>query len=198
MQKWRKRAAYIWKATGMQESPARCPFFHCQPLNEGWKGVDPGSTPSITPYIARIWASLGWPCLPTRRSITASSHDWASLLQLANKKLLELNFENFVFLEVILHSSSKAHTYITKSGFKSQYLDKALNKLPQCSALTGSNAPHTFKNGKHEENPLASPTFMGIPVQCRPNGNKQLFPLSLWYPTANYIKWKNEKRMANS
>jgi len=30
----------------MQRSPARNPPFHCQPLNEVWERVDPGSTPS--------------------------------------------------------------------------------------------------------------------------------------------------------
>ena len=29
-------------------SSKRCPHLHCQPLNEGWEGVDPGSIPSIT------------------------------------------------------------------------------------------------------------------------------------------------------
>jgi len=27
-------------------SSKRCPHLHCQPLNEGWEGADPGSTPS--------------------------------------------------------------------------------------------------------------------------------------------------------
>jgi len=27
-------------------SDKRCPQLHCQPLNEVWEGVDPGSTPS--------------------------------------------------------------------------------------------------------------------------------------------------------
>jgi len=30
----------------MQGSPARYPSLHCQPLNEVWEEVDPGSTPS--------------------------------------------------------------------------------------------------------------------------------------------------------
>ena len=33
-------------ALGRQGSPARYPYLHCQPLNEVWEGVDPGSTPS--------------------------------------------------------------------------------------------------------------------------------------------------------
>jgi len=48
----------------MQGSPARSPHLHCQPLNEGWEGVDPGCSPSITQHIACTWAALGWPCLP--------------------------------------------------------------------------------------------------------------------------------------
>ena len=45
-QKWRKRAAYLRKASGWQGSPARYPCLHCQPLNEVWEGVDPGPTSS--------------------------------------------------------------------------------------------------------------------------------------------------------
>jgi len=44
--KQRKEYSYPWKASGTQESPARYPYFHWQPLNEVWEGVDPGSTPS--------------------------------------------------------------------------------------------------------------------------------------------------------
>jgi len=42
----RKKAAYLWKASGRQGYPTRYPHLHCQPLNEVWEGVDPGSTPS--------------------------------------------------------------------------------------------------------------------------------------------------------
>ena len=35
----------------------------------------------VTQYIAYTWAPLGWPCLPTRCSITASSCDLAFLIQ---------------------------------------------------------------------------------------------------------------------
>ena len=34
-------------------------------------------------------------------------------------------------------------------------------------------------------------TFIGIPVQCRPNGNKHRFPKRRWNPTAN---WKHLDR----
>ena len=34
------------KVTYTQESPAKCTCLPCQPLNEVWEGVDPGSTPS--------------------------------------------------------------------------------------------------------------------------------------------------------
>jgi len=57
-------------------------FLHCQPLNEVWEGRDPGSIPSITQYIACTWAPLGWPCLLTRCSITASGPDSAFPLHL--------------------------------------------------------------------------------------------------------------------
>jgi len=38
--------AYLQKASDTQGSPARHPYLHCQPLNEVWEGIDPGSTPS--------------------------------------------------------------------------------------------------------------------------------------------------------
>ena len=41
-----KEATYLQKTLDTQRSPARHPCFHCQPLNEVWEGVDPGSTPS--------------------------------------------------------------------------------------------------------------------------------------------------------
>jgi len=45
-QKQRKEIAYLQKTSGRQGSPAKNPYLHCQPLNEVWEGVDPGSTPS--------------------------------------------------------------------------------------------------------------------------------------------------------
>jgi len=36
----------LWKISGMQGSPTRCPHLHCQHLNVVWAGVDPGSIPS--------------------------------------------------------------------------------------------------------------------------------------------------------
>ena len=42
----RTNFAYLWKASAMQGSPERSPHLHCQPLNEVWAGVDPGSSPS--------------------------------------------------------------------------------------------------------------------------------------------------------
>ena len=56
IKKWRRKTnkknhhqqqtAYLWKALGRQGSPARYACLHCQPLNEVWDEVDPGSTPS--------------------------------------------------------------------------------------------------------------------------------------------------------
>jgi len=46
MQKLRERAAYLWKASGRQASPARYLCFHCQPLNEVCERVYPGSNHS--------------------------------------------------------------------------------------------------------------------------------------------------------
>jgi len=66
---------------GLRISSKRCPHLYCQPLNEGWEGVDPGSIPSITQLHCRHLSPLGWPCLPTRRSITASGHHSAFPLQ---------------------------------------------------------------------------------------------------------------------
>ena len=45
-QKQRTKAAYPWKASGMQRSTTRYTCFQCQPLNEVWEGVDTGSIPS--------------------------------------------------------------------------------------------------------------------------------------------------------
>ncbi|MEQ5319502.1 hypothetical protein ABN239_20970, partial [Providencia vermicola] len=45
-QKQRKESAYLQKASGTQGTPERCLYFYCQPLNEVWEGVDPGSSPS--------------------------------------------------------------------------------------------------------------------------------------------------------
>jgi len=79
-QKQGKEAAYLHKASGAQKQPARRSHLHCHPLNEVWVGVDPGSTPSVTQAHCM---HLGWPCLPTRCSITASSCDSAFPLHMA-------------------------------------------------------------------------------------------------------------------
>ena len=42
--KGKKKSAYLQKASRTDGSPARYPYLHCQALNEGWEGVDPGST----------------------------------------------------------------------------------------------------------------------------------------------------------
>jgi len=42
----KERAAYLQKASGKQRNPVICPHLHCQPLNEVWEGVHPGSTSS--------------------------------------------------------------------------------------------------------------------------------------------------------
>jgi len=41
-------------------------------------------------YIACTWAPLGWPCLPTRCSITVWSHDLAFLLHVVTKSVIWL------------------------------------------------------------------------------------------------------------
>ena len=46
VQKQRKAAAHLQKASGTQGSPVSYPHLHCQPLNEIWEGVDLGSIPS--------------------------------------------------------------------------------------------------------------------------------------------------------
>jgi len=45
-QKQTKKAAYLSKASGRQGSPTRYFCLCCQPLNEDWEKVDPGSAPS--------------------------------------------------------------------------------------------------------------------------------------------------------
>jgi len=56
--KGKKKAAYHWKASGRQESPPGSPHLPCQPLNEGWERVNPGSSPS------GLSAPLHTPALP--------------------------------------------------------------------------------------------------------------------------------------
>lgn len=46
MKEKKKKTAYLMKASSNQESPAKYLCLHCQPLNEAWEGVHPGSTPS--------------------------------------------------------------------------------------------------------------------------------------------------------
>jgi len=58
-QKQRKKAAYPQKTSGMQRSLATDPCLHYQPLNEVWKGMDPGSTPS-RPSEALFAPELPW------------------------------------------------------------------------------------------------------------------------------------------
>jgi len=41
-----KEPAHPWKASDTQGPPVRGPQLHCQPFNEVWEGVDPGSSPS--------------------------------------------------------------------------------------------------------------------------------------------------------
>ena len=53
-----KKSAYPWKASGTRKAPARYPCLLCQPLNEVWEGVEPGSTPSSH------WDALHTPELP--------------------------------------------------------------------------------------------------------------------------------------
>jgi len=36
----------LGRPAGTQGSPPRNPYLHCQPLNESWEGVHPGSTTS--------------------------------------------------------------------------------------------------------------------------------------------------------
>ena len=45
VQKQRKTAAHLQKASGTQGSPVSYPHLHCQPLNEIWERMDPGSSP---------------------------------------------------------------------------------------------------------------------------------------------------------
>ena len=47
-QEQRKEASYLQKASDKRGSSERSLHLHCQPLNEVWEGVDPGSSPSIT------------------------------------------------------------------------------------------------------------------------------------------------------
>jgi len=78
----KKKAAYPWKASGRQGSPSKIPLPPLPTLE--WSLERGGSW--FHPfwslrYIACTWAPLGWPCIPTRCSITASSHDLTFPLQ---------------------------------------------------------------------------------------------------------------------
>jgi len=44
--KLKKEPTYLQKVSGTQRSPARYLYLPCQPLNEIWEEVDPGSSPS--------------------------------------------------------------------------------------------------------------------------------------------------------
>lgn len=90
--------------------------------------------------------------------------------------------------------------FITNSGSKPHCFGEFLDKLRWCWGWTASKAPSslTVKNpirNKQNRNSKTL-TLMGIPVQCSPKGNRQLFPFSLWYPTANYRhgKWNSWNR----
>ena len=74
-QKQKKKPATSWKTSGRQESPARSPHFHCQPLSEVWEGVDPGSTPSSHP------GALSSPglALPSHQVLNHCFRSWLSI-----------------------------------------------------------------------------------------------------------------------
>lgn len=64
-------------------------YLQCLPFNEGGKGwiLTPALLVTQVHCIACTWAPLGWPCLPTRCSITASSCDLAFLRHLKTEKV---------------------------------------------------------------------------------------------------------------
>jgi len=58
-QKQRKKTACPWKASARPGPPARYPHLPCQPLNEAWEDVDPGST--LSGYSGALHAAeLPW------------------------------------------------------------------------------------------------------------------------------------------
>ena len=62
-----------------------------------------------------------------------------------------------------------------KFSFESFFCMKSTSNLYQSRLCLPVH--HLYVNKAH--------TLIGIPVQCRPNGNRHLFPLSLSYPMAN-------------
>jgi len=70
-----KNAAYLWKASVKQGSPARSPCLPCQRFREDWEGVDPGFTLPVTQVHCMHLSSPGLALPSPRCSITASGHD---------------------------------------------------------------------------------------------------------------------------
>ena len=64
------------KYTGI--SSKRCSHLHCQPLNEGWEGVDPGSTPSIT-QVHCMHLSFPGLALPSHQVLHYYFRPWLSI-----------------------------------------------------------------------------------------------------------------------
>jgi len=73
----------------------RYPHLHCQPLNEGWEGGNPGSTLPVTQWLHCMHlSSLGWPC-----SITASGHDSLHLhANSSGRRFLSSSFLQWVWM----------------------------------------------------------------------------------------------------
>ena len=75
-----RKLTYLCKYSGKQRPPASYACLHCQPLNEVWEEVDPGST-HYSHSGTLLAPELPWVGFPPRCSITASSCDLAFLLQ---------------------------------------------------------------------------------------------------------------------
>ena len=81
MQKQRKKGACLQKVSGRQGSPMIYPQLHCQPLNEIWEEVDPGSIPSNhsgtlhaaeLPWVGPAFHQVLSHCFRPRLSISAT------------------------------------------------------------------------------------------------------------------------------
>jgi len=117
MQKQKKKAAYLWNASGRQEPHARYPCLHYQPLHEFWEGWVLAPPVLVTQvHAVHLWskgAPLGWLYLLPGAQPTAVSG-------------CGLAFSLHTFLR--LQHSSKSFQFKDLSPFEDKALWKQMKK----------------------------------------------------------------------